>query len=70
MDSAAKLLEKYLNAHLLVVLCVGVWALWFKAPMVVSEELLSKCLDLCIAFVGGGYLKDVLVAYINTRVKP
>lgn len=67
-DTSGKLLEKYLNAHLAVVLIWGGFIM-FKSPSVWSEALLSKAMEVVLVFIGGGYLKDTLVAWITSRAK-
>jgi hypothetical protein len=66
MDATAKLLEKYLNAHLAVVLIWGAFIM-FKSPPVWSEALVSKAMEVVLIFIGGGYIKDSVVAYISRK---
>lgn len=67
-DQTGKLLEKYLNAHLAVVLIWGGFIM-FKSPPVWSEALLSKAMEVVLVFIGGSYLKDTLIAWITSRGK-
>lgn len=67
-DSTGKLLEKYLNAHLAVVLIWGSFIM-YKSPPIWTEALISKAMEVVLVFIGGGYLKDTLVAWITSKAK-